>query len=127
MSCWVINNFMKYDNITNHLQDLYWLRIPERINYKMLVMVFKSKQKLAPTYLQELITFEYNKPLRSTTNNGIPVIKCNTALVHKSSFKSVGPRLWNKLPKKIKAIDSLSAFRKNLKTHLFHLSYNILT
>ena len=27
MSCWVINNLMKYNNITNHLQDLHWLRI----------------------------------------------------------------------------------------------------
>ena len=27
MSCWVINNLKKYDNITNHLQHLHWLRI----------------------------------------------------------------------------------------------------
>ena len=127
MACWVINNLKKYDNITKHLQDLHWLRVQERINYKILVMVFKCKHKLAPTYLQDLITFEYNKPLRSTTNNDIPVIKCNTALVHKSSFKLVGPRLWNKLPKKTKAIDTLSDFKKNLKTHLFYLAYNIST
>ena len=125
MSCQVINNLKKYDNITNHLQDLHWLRIQERIIYKILVMVFKCKHKLAPTCLQELITFEHNKPLRSTTNSDVPVIKCNTALVHKSSFKSVGPRVWNNLPKKIKAIDTLSIFKTNLKTHLVHLSYNI--
>ena len=127
MSCWVINNLKKYDHITRHLQDIHCLRIQERINYKILVMVFKCKHKLALTYLHDLITFEYNKPLRSTTNNDIPVIKCNTALVHKSSFKLVGPRLWNKLPKKIKAIDTLSDFKKNLETHLFCLSYNIST
>ena len=95
MSCQVINNLKKYDSIINHLQDLHWLRIHERIRYKILVMVFKCKHKLAPTYLQDLITFEHNKPLRSTTNSDIPVVKCNTALVHKSSFKLVGPRLWN--------------------------------
>ena len=127
MSCQVINNLKKYNNITNHLQDLHWLRICERIIYKILVMVFKCKHKLAPTYLQDLITFEHNKPLRSTTNNDIPVIKCNTTLVHKSSFKSVGPRLWNKLSKKIKAINTLSDFKTNLKTHLLCLSYNIST
>ena len=27
MSCQVINNLKKYDNITNHLQDLHWLKI----------------------------------------------------------------------------------------------------
>ena len=93
MSCQVINNLKKYDSIANHLQDLHWLRIHERISYKILVMVFKCKHKLAPTYLQDLINFKHNKLLRSTTNNDIPVVKCNTALVHKSSCKSVGPRL----------------------------------
>ena len=93
LSCQVINNLKKYDHITNHLQDLHWLRTCERIIYKILVMVLKCKHKLIPTYLQDLITFEHNKPLRSTTNNDIPVIKFNATLVHKSSFKSVGPRL----------------------------------
>ena len=127
MSCHVINNFKKYGNITNHLQDLHWLRICERIVYKILVMTFKCKHKLAPTYLQDLITFEHSKPLRSTTNNDIPVIKCNTALVCNSLFKSAGPRLWNKFPKKIKAINTLSDFKTTLKTHLFCFSHNIST
>ena len=115
MSWWVINNLKKYDNITNPPQNLHWLKIQERINYKILVMVFKCKHKLAPTYLQDLITFEHNKPLRSTTNNDIPVIKCTTTLVDKSSFKLVGPRVWNKLLKKMKAIDTLHEFKTNLK------------
>ena len=127
ISCQVINNCKKYDNITNDLQDLHWLRICERIIYKILVMVFKCKHKLASPYLQDLISFEHNKPLRSMTNNDIPVIKCNTTLVHQSSFKLFGPRLWNKLPKKIKVINTLSDFKTNLKTHLFCLSYNIST
>ena len=32
MSCWVINNLKKYDNITNH-----WHRIWERINYNITI------------------------------------------------------------------------------------------
>ena len=127
MACQVINNLKKYDSITNHLQDLHWLRIHERISYMILVMVFKCKHKLSPTYLKDIITFEHNKSLRSTTNNDIPVVKCSTALAHKSSFKSVGPRLCNKLPNNIKAINTLSDFKTQLKTHLFCLSYNIWT
>ena len=91
------------------------------------MMVFKCKYKLAPSYLQELISFEYNRPLRSAANHDIPVVKCNTALVHKSSFKSIGPRLWNALPTNIKAINTLSEFKTQLKAHLFHLSSNIST
>ena len=91
------------------------------------MMVFKCKQKLAPTYLQELISFEHNRPLRSAANHDIPVVKCNTALVHKTSFKLVGPRLWTTLPNNIKAINTLSKFKTQLETHLFCLSYNIST
>ena len=57
MSCCVKKNLKKYDNITNHLQDLHWLRICERIISKILVMVFKCKHKLAPTYLQDFNNF----------------------------------------------------------------------
>ena len=35
------------------------------------------------------------------------------------AFSSLGPCLWNKLPKKIRALGSLAAFKSNLKTHLF--------
>ena len=127
MACQVINNLKKHDSITSHLQDLHWLRICERINNKILMMVFKCKHKLAPSYLQELISFEYNRPLRLAANHDIPVVKGNTTLVHNSSFKSIGPRLWNALPTNIKAIDTLSEFKTKLKMHLFCLSYNIST
>ena len=127
MSCQVINNLKKHDSITSHLQDLHWLRIHEQINYKILMMVFKCKHKLAPSYLQELISFGYNRPLRLATNHDFPVVKCNTALVHNSSFKSIGTRLWNALPTNIKAINTLSEFKTKLKMHLFCLSYNIST
>ena len=107
MSCRVINNLKKHDSITNYLWDLHWLRIHEQINYRILMMVFQCKHKLAPGYLQELISFEYNRPLRSAANHDIPVVKCNTILVHNSSFKSIGPGLWNALPTNIKAINTL--------------------
>ena len=127
MSCQVINNLKKHDSITSYLQDPHWLRICEWINYKILMMVFKCKHKLAPSYLQEVISFEYNRPLRLAANHNIPVVKCNTALVHNSSFKSIGPRLWNALPTNIKAINTLSEFNTKLKTYLSCLSYNIST
>ena len=33
--------------------DLHWLRIQERIQYKLCVLVFKCKHSLAPAYLSE--------------------------------------------------------------------------
>ena len=48
MSCQVINNLKKYNSITSYLQDLQWLRICERINYKILMMVFRCKMQASP-------------------------------------------------------------------------------
>ena len=47
MACRVINNLKKHNSITSHLQDLHWLKVREQINYKILMMVFKCRHKLA--------------------------------------------------------------------------------
>ena len=44
----------RQDHITPILRELYWLPISERINFKVLLLTFKSLHDLAPSYLQEL-------------------------------------------------------------------------
>ena len=41
MACWVICNLNKHDHITDSMKDLHWLRVPERIKYKIAVIMFK--------------------------------------------------------------------------------------
>ena len=43
------------------------------------------------------------------------------------SFSYMAPRLYNKLPVKLKSIDSPDLFKSKLKTHFFQLAYNIET
>ena len=45
----------RHDHITPLLADLHWLRIPQRIQYKLCVLVFNSVHGSAPRYLQEVI------------------------------------------------------------------------
>jgi len=45
-------------HITPILMDLHWLRIQERIQCKLCVLVFKCKHNLAPAYLSEQL---YNR------------------------------------------------------------------
>ena len=119
MACRVINNLkipLQYNQSSSRPA------LAENLgadNYKILMIIFKCRHGLAPCYLQELISFNYNRPLRLAANHNIPVVKCNTTLVHNSSFRSIGPRLWNALPNNIKAINTLSEFKTKLKTHLF--------
>ena len=43
----------RYDHVTLLLKDLHWLRVPERITYKLCVLVCLHGS--APRYLQEVI------------------------------------------------------------------------
>jgi len=38
----------KYDHVTQLLKDLHWLRVPERITYKLCALTFRCLNDLAP-------------------------------------------------------------------------------
>ena len=41
----------KYDSVREAMMELHWLLIRERINYKIIMWVFKCQHNLAPQYL----------------------------------------------------------------------------
>jgi len=45
----------KFDHVTSLLVNLQWLRVPERIQYKLCVLVHRCLNGAAPQYLSELI------------------------------------------------------------------------
>ena len=82
----LICNESKYCHITPLLVDLHWLPVKFRIEFKILLIVFKIFQGLAPSYLGFLITpkpvSKYN--LRSFSDSTLllsyPNVKLNTTL-----------------------------------------------
>ena len=113
----------KYCHITPLLKELHWLQITERIDYKITVIVYCCRKGLAPNYLSTMIVKSHNRPLRSTTNNKLPVNKFNTAFVNNRSFKALRPRIWNNLPDGLRNIEDINIFKAKLKTFLFRRSY----
>ena len=47
----VIFKLRKHDHITLHLSNLHWLKVAERIDFKVAVLVFKCLRGMAPSYL----------------------------------------------------------------------------
>ena len=41
MTCRIILKLHKYEHITDHLMSLHWLRVNERITYKIALLVYK--------------------------------------------------------------------------------------
>ena len=45
----------KREHISPILRSLHWLPIPERIDFKLLLLTFKSLNDVAPPYMEDLL------------------------------------------------------------------------
>ena len=103
---------------------LYWLPIRARIQYKILLLVYKVFTNGYPTYLADMMTS--CNPVRSTRSSHkvnllvVPHQKSNK--YSEKAFAVVGPRLWNEL---LTDCNSVDTFKKKLKTMLFKNTFNI--
>ena len=110
-------------SITAHRKYLHWLPIIERVKFKVLLMVYKCLNNLAPYYLKTMLKV-YNPPrrLRSTSQKLLTVKRSKTNFGTRA-FSRYGPTLWNKLPFNIKSANTLEQFKTLVKTYLFENAY----
>lgn len=121
----------KFDHITPVLRDtLHWLPIPQRIDYKLSMLVFKCLNGMGPRYLTELLipvsSVDGRRQLRSAQKCDlvVPRTRCNT--LGSRAFAVCGPVVWNSLPCDLRIqCKSVHEFGKNLKTYLFKLAYGM--
>ncbi len=113
----------KYDHITPVLMELHWLRVPERIIFKMMLFVFKILHKQAPEYLMDLLEWKQPNGLRSDNKLLLVVPKSRLVSYGDRAFSVAAPKLWNALPQCVKESVSLEVFKRQLKTYLFNQSY----
>ena len=115
----------KYDHITPVLMDLHWLPVERRIEFKILIMCFKSLHGLAPSYLSDLISwYNPNRHLRSEAQHLLAEPPWRLKTFGYRRFGVAAPRLWNALPIALRSMQDLSNFKNGLKTHLFSMEYH---
>lgn len=124
----LLGGLRKFDHITPLMRDeLHWLPIASRIDYKIAVLTFKSIHHQAPDYLSAMIRRTADlaglSSHRSATNGELIPASWNTVSYGKSCFQYAAPTVWNSLPVYVRQINSLSAFTKQLKTVLFERRY----
>ena len=86
LTCKVIYNKKKYDHIGMDMLNLHWLKINEHITFKIAVLVYLCINGLAPDYLCDLLKYNHNRHLRSSTKGLLLVLMSKMTLVHNSSF-----------------------------------------
>ena len=105
------------------MKRLHWLKVPERIIFKILLMTYKILHGLAPSYIAELISpNDNNRQLRSSSQDLLKETTTKNAFGDRA-FQHAAPKEWNKIPKFIRDCETLDDFKAKLKTELFKKSY----
>lgn len=125
----LITRKRKYDHISLTLRDdLHWLPIQQRIDYKLCTLVYKCIHQTAPTYISELCvpvsSISGRRNLRSAAHGDLQIPATGTMTYGPRSFAVSGPTIWNSLPFSLRdATLTLTQFHSRLKTHLFSVAY----
>jgi len=122
----LVNGSHKYDHVSSLLRDLHWLRVLERIKYRLAVLVFRCRNHNAPEYLSRDLHWVADddswRRLRSATTHRLMVPRTRLRTIGDRAFGIAGARVLNDLPSSVVCAPSLAVFKKNLKTHLFQQS-----
>ena len=120
----LVCNAPGFCHISPLLRGLHWLAVKAWIEFKILLITFKAIHGLAPKYLCDLLTFKsslYN--LRSSDSILLSMPAARSKTLGDRAFMVAAPRLWNSLPKELRAITNVNSFKAHIKTYLFKPLY----
>ena len=121
------------------LKKLHWLKIPERIEYKISSLTYKVLQTNQPIYLRNLLNVQHTR-INTRTSSHLTLSRSSqtTLRLSNQSFSHASPIVWNRLPPILLKFFhpssdtnnptlwplniSSSEFHESLKTYLFHQS-----
>ena len=119
----VLTKTKKFDHITPILKSLHWLPVGQRIDFKIMLLTYKSLHGLGPKYLTDMLPLHQpSRPLRSSETNLLIIPRVNTK--HgKAGFSYYATNSWNKLPEDLRLAPTLSTFKTRLKTFMFAIAF----
>ncbi len=123
----LVFNEPKRAHVTPLFVSLHWLPVAARIQFKTLMLAYRTTTGSAPTYFHSLLRIYIpSRSLRSASERCLVVPSQRGSKSLSRTFSFTVPGWWNDLPTPIRNAGSLSNFKQQLKTHLFQLYLTIL-
>ena len=89
----------RYARATPILRELHWLPVESRIIFKVLLLVYKSFNNLAPAYINSLLkNYKPSRNLKQVYQGLLTVPRSNQRTYGDRAFSVAPPKLWNALP-----------------------------
>ena len=122
----LVGRILRFGRVSEYMRDvLHWLPYPQRIVYRISVLVRRCIEGLAPLYLRELCCsttcVQRRCFLRSAAQAELIVPRSRTAIRQRRAFSVAGPSTWNGLPTMLRLTPAghSASFLTTLKTVLF--------
>ncbi len=115
----ILTRTRKYEQITPVLRSLHWLPVTFRIDFKVILLLYKSLNGLGP---KDIAEYKRNRPLRSLGSRQLEIPRVHTKQ-GECAFSYYAARSWNQLPEEIRCAKTLATFKSRLKTHLFSCAF----
>jgi len=111
------------DHISPLLYHLNWLRIPERIKFRLCSLKFRRLHGTAASYLVDSLrrtaSAEGRRHLLSSVTTSLVVPSTRRSTLGDRAFQVASARTWNELPASVRNAPSLLTFCRELKALLF--------
>ncbi len=118
----LVFNKPKRAHVTPLFVSLHWLPVAARIQFKTLMLAYRTTTGSAPTYFHSLLRIYIpSRSLRSASERRLMVPSQRGSKSLSRTFSFTVPGWWNDLPTPIRNAGSMSNFKQQLKTHLFQL------
>jgi len=115
------------ERVTPLLRELHWLRVPERIQFRLCILTYRCLHGSTPSYLAKTLhltsDMESRRRLRSGSTSSLMVPPSRRATLGDRAFPVAAARAWNSLPTSVRSLSSYLTFRRSLKSLLFDASF----
>ena len=109
ITMWFKDGVIFMRSMTAALEQLHWLPVRYRIEYTILVIVFRALRDRMPTYIASLITpYVPRRALRSADRALLVVPRHNLERYGRRSFSRAGPTLWNALSEDLRSTECMN-------------------